>query len=142
MRKVFTYSRKKPISTFKSGGTNDGSTKENSEDSKKTEKRSFSNDSHTKLISSIVSQSTDSSGDTPQTKRQKDIRSLLKVIDCKLKFLDLNENADFHRFYRHKNIILAEIRNVSEKVTVSDLLKLINQNEVYDFNEWHSKKSE
>lgn len=140
MRKVFTYSRKKPILTVKNAPSNESS-KENFDSIKKSEKRSFSSDSHTKLISSIVSQSIDSSGDTPQTKRQKDIRSLLKAIDCKLKFLDFNEKADFHKFYRHKNIILAEIQNGSEKATLSDLLKLIKQDEIYGFDDWYSRKS-
>ena len=115
--------------------------KENYEKSRKSEKIKLSNDGHNALISSIISQSVDSSGDTPQTKRQKDIRKLLKKIDCKLNFLDLNEQADFHKFYRHKNIILSEIRNNSDEAKLSDLLELIRQAEVYDFYEWHSKKT-
>lgn len=138
MRKVFTYSRKKPFMNFKSTATN----KENSEDLKKSGKRSFPFDSHKSLITTIVSQSADSSGDTPQTKRHKDIKNLLSSIDCKLKFLDLNENADFHKFYRHKNIILAEIPDTLEKATLSDLLKLVSQLNVYNFTEWYRVKSE
>lgn len=141
MRKVFTYSRKKPFSNIKST-QKDESSKENRVDFGKSEKRHFPTDSHSKLISSIISQSTDSSGDTPQTKRQKEIRNLLTKIDCKLKFLELNETADFHKFYRHKNIILAEMRDTSEKVGLSDLLGLIQQEEVYDFFGWFCRKQE
>lgn len=140
MRKVFTYSRKKPFSNIKNT-QKDESSKENRVDFGKSEKRQYP-DSHSKLISSIISQSTDSSGDTPQTKRQKDIRNLLTKIDCKLKFLELNETADFHKFYRHKNIILAEMRDSSEKVGLSELLGLIQQEEVYDFRDWFSRKQE
>ena len=139
MRKVFTYSRKKPFTNIKNS-QKDESSKENQSNFGKSEKRSFPGDSHTKLISSIISKSTDSSGDTPQTKRQKDIRILLTKIDCKLKFLELNETADFHKFYRHKNIILAEIRDNLRQVDLSDLLELIRQDEVYNFQDWFSKK--
>ena len=139
MRKVFTYSRKKPFSNIKSSQKDEAS-KENHADFKKSEKRLYQQDSHSKLISSIISKSTDSSGDTPQTKRQKDIKTLLTKIDCKLKFLELNETADFHKFYRHKNIILAEIRDSSEKVGLPDLLELIRQDEVYEFRNWFSRK--
>ena len=139
MRKVFTYSRKKPFSNIKSSQKDEAS-KENHADFKKSEKRLYQQDSHSKLISSIISKSTDSSGDTPQTKRQKDIKTLLTKIDCKLKFLELNETADFHKFYRHKNIILAEIRDSSENVGLPDLLELIRQDEVYEFRNWFSRK--
>ena len=139
MRKVFTYSRKKPFSNIKSSQKDEAS-KENHADFKKSEKRLYQQDSHSKLISSIISKSTDSSGDTPQTKRQKDIKNLLTKIDCKLKFLELNETADFHKFYRHKNIILAEIRDSSENVGLPDLLELIRQDEVYEFRNWFSRK--
>ena len=40
--------------------------KENYEKSRKSEKIKLSNDGHNALISSIISQSVDSSGDTPQ----------------------------------------------------------------------------
>lgn len=141
MRKVFTYSRKKPFSNIKSSQT-DESSKENQVDFGKSEKRSLMNDSHSKLISSIISKSTDSSGDTPKTKRQKDIRHLLTKIDCKLKFLEMNESADFLKCYRHKNIILAKIRGNSEQTTLNDLLELIRQIEVYNFQDWLSRKLE
>lgn len=139
MRKVFTYSRKKPISNVKSS-QKDESSKENQMNYLKSEKRSLYDNSHSKLISSIISQSTDSSGDTPQTKRHKDIKNLLSIIDCKLKFLEFNETADFHKFYRHKNIILAEIRDNSVNVQLSNLLELIQQEEIYNFHDWFSKK--
>lgn len=139
MRKVFTYSRKKPISNVKQT-YNEDSSKENSENFKLSEKRALSNDSHSNLISSIVSKSTDSAGNTPQTKRRKDIQNLLTRIDCKLKFLDLNERADFHKFYRHKNIILSEIISSKTTENISDLLKLIRQDEVKSFDGWLSTK--
>lgn len=54
----------------------------------------------------------------------------------------MNETADFLKCYRHKNIILAEIRDASEQVTLSDLLELIQQIEVYSFHDWFSRKLE
>lgn len=141
MRKVFTYSRKKPFSNVKSSYTEESS-KENIENLRKSEKRAISNDSHSNLISSIISQSTDSAGNTPQTKRRKDIQNLLTRIDCKLKFLDSNENADFHKFYRHKNIILSEIRSSTDAATLSDLLELIRQDEVESLDNWLKAKEQ
>ena len=139
MRKVFTYSRKKPFSNVKSS-TSDENSKENYEKIEESKKRNFEEDSHSKLISSIISKSTDSSGNTPQTKRHKDIQNLLAKIDCKLNFLALNENVDFQKFYRHKNIILSEIRNTSECAKLPDLLELIRQENVYNFDNWLSNK--
>ena len=141
MRKVFTYSKKKPFSNVKSS-ISDENSKENHENYKKTQKRPFEDDSHSKLISTIISNSTDSSGNTPQTKRHKDIQNLFSRIDYKLNFLDLNEKIDFHKFYRHKNIILSEIRSVSECAKLPDLLELIRQEEVYNFDDWYSNKCE
>lgn len=144
MRKVFTYSRKKPFSNVKNivNDENENGNRKNTSESRKSEKRSFLDDSNSKLITSIISESTDSFGNTPQTKRHKDIRNLLTRIDFKLKFLDLNESADFHKFYRHKNIILAEIRSASEGATLSDLLELLEQNKVLDFESWSKRKFE
>lgn len=141
MRKVFTYSRKKPFSNVKSS-ISDENSKENYEKLEESKKRSFQEDSHSKLISSIISKSTDSSGNTPQTKRHKDIKNLLNRIDNKLNFLALNEKIDFQKFYRHKNIILSEIRNTSECAKLSDLLELIRQESAYKFDDWFSNKLE
>lgn len=135
MRKVFTYSRKKPFSSIKSSYNEESTSKENSYENNR-------NDPHSNLISSIISKSTDSAGNTPQTKRRKDIQNLLTRIDCKLKFLDLNEKADFHKFYRHKNIILSEIRGSTEIATLSDLLELIRQDEVKSFDDWFNAKQQ
>lgn len=142
MRKVFTYSRKKPFSNIKNIGNDENLNENNNFDSNKTEKRAFLHESDTKLITSIIFESTDSLGNTPRTKRHKDIRNFLTQIDKKLNFLDLNESADFHKLYRHKNIILAEIRNASQGATLPDLLDLLEQKEVLTFESWFKKKSE
>ena len=139
MRKVFTYSRKKPFSNIKST-VSDENSKENFNNFGKPDKRSFDNDSHSGIISSIISNSVDSTENTPQTKRHKEIQNLLTKIDCKLNFLALNENIDFRKFYRHKNIILSEIRNTSENAKLSNLLELIRQEQVHDFDNWFSNK--
>ena len=142
MRKVFTYSRKKPFSNLKNSVNDENLVENNNFDSNRSEKRAFLNDSDTKLITSIISESTDSLGNTPRTKRHKDIRNFLTHIDKKLKFLDLNESADFHKLYRHKNIILAEIRNASQDAKLPDLLELLEQKQVLTFEGWFEKKSE
>lgn len=136
MRKVFTYSKKKPFCNLKSL-ISDENSKENYEKFEQSKKRNFEDDSHSKLISSIR---TDSSGNTPQTKRHKDIQNLLIRIDHKLNFLDLNEKLDFQKIYRHKNIILSEIRNTCECAKLSDLMELIHQETVYSFDNWFSNK--
>ena len=142
MRKVFTYSRKKPFSSLKTLPPDNSSSKENFDEVLKnsTGKRTYSFDSHSQLISSIISNSIDADGNTPQTKRRKEIQNLLTKVDCKLKFLDLNEKADFEKFYRHKNIILSEIRNEDETVTLADLLQFLKQQSVRKFNEWLESK--
>lgn len=139
MRKVFTYSRKKPYSSVKNSFNDENSLK-NQELDDKTKTRP--SEIHKQLITSIISNSMDSSGDTPQTKRHKDIRSLLSRVDCKLKFLELNESADFHKFYRHKNIILSEIRGTDQNAKLADVLDLLKQSEVFSFETWFWQKNE
>ena len=139
MRKVFTYSRKKPYSSVKNSFNDENSLK-NQELDDKTKTRP--SEIHKQLITSIISNSMDSSGDTPQTKRHKDIRSLLSRVDCKLKFLELNESADFHKFYRHKNIILSEIRGTDQNAKLADVLGLLKQSEVFSFETWFWQKNE
>lgn len=139
MRKVFTYSRKKPYSSVKNSFNDENSLKNQGLDDKTKTRPS---EIHKQLITSIISNSMDSSGDTPQTKRHKDIRSLLSRVDCKLKFLELNESADFHKFYRHKNIILSEIRGTDQNAKLADVLDLLKQSEVFSFETWFWQKNE
>jgi hypothetical protein len=139
MRKVFTYSRKKPYSSVKNSFNDENSLKNQGLDNKTKTRPS---EVHKQLITSIISNSMDSSGDTPQTKRHKDIRSLLSRVDCKLKFLELNESADFHKFYRHKNIILSEIRGTDQNAKLADVLDLLKQSEVFSFETWFWQKNE
>ena len=142
MRKVFTYSRKKPFSNIKSLPSSNSNSKENFDEvlNNPSLKRKYSFDCHSQLISSIISNSIDADGNTPQTKRRKEIQNLLSKVDCKLKFLDLNEKADFQKFYRHKNIILSEIRNDDEMASFEDLMKVLRQEGVLKFNEWLESK--
>lgn len=140
MRKVFTYSKKRPYSNVKNSPTSSTDEIENENGSfnvKNNNNKSNSNQKHTISVSSLLQ---DSTSGTPQTKRHKDIKSLLSNIDSKLNFLALNEKIDFSKFYRHKNIILSEARIQEKVATLEDLLELLEQPAVIAFDQWFQYK--
>lgn len=122
MRKVFTYSRKRPISSIAS--TNAAAIDSNKENS---------------ALTNLKNEHTDS----PQTKRQKDIRSIMTTVDCKLSALtkrvaSLSDSPNFSQYYKHKEWFLTQAATSRQDcdVSIGDLLKLLQLSQPVDFGAW------
>lgn len=123
MRKVFTYSKKKPYSSLKASESFAAAT-----ESLQQKENAQANAQSTRLA--------DPAGDTPQTKRRKDIHTLFSKIDRQLNFLSLNEQADFSKYYRHKNIILNDHLTTGVSCSLDELLALLQQTDAMCFDDW------
>jgi len=126
MRKVFTYSRKRPISSVAtSNSTTIGSDKENF----------------------AVEIANNLQNDTPQTKRQKDIRSIMTTVDSKLssltkKLTTLPDSSNFSQLYKHKEWLLTNSSQQDGDVSIEALLKILQQSQLARFAAWFDSLSE